>query len=543
MSKPLPQSTRIPLAGFRAVRSADPDQIVETTLVLRRASKLTDEEVLQLSSQPPSERQYLTPDQLSGYGAQPEDIAKVSEFAHEHGLAVVDQNPAARTVKLSGTVTALQKAFGVDLKIYEDQTGSRSYRGRTGEIHLPEELEGVVESVHGLDNRDQAKPHFRMAAHAVQPKLAAQSAAQPRTSTATPFNPGQVAAAYNFPSGATGKGQTIALIELEGGYKTADLKKYFQQQKAHPKVSAVSIHGATNQPTGNPNGPDGEVELDIEVTGTIASNANIVVYFAHNTDKGFLDAITAAIHDQKNRPSIISISWGGPESNWTQQSMDAFNEVLKDAAMLGVTVLVASGDDGSTDGVNDGADHVDFPASSPFVLACGGTRLIANGSTITQETTWGGIPQDGASGGGVSQHFATPSYQNGILPGTFNGRGLPDVAGNADPQTGYKVLVDGVTSVIGGTSAVAPLYAALVAQINEKAGIKCGFLNPFLYSTPGICNDIVQGTNGAFNAASGWDATTGFGSIQGSTLLDKLTTKAKAKGVGTAAATGTKEVA
>jgi kumamolisin len=542
MSKPLSQSTRVPLAGFRAVRSADPDQIVETTLVLRRTSTLTDDEVLKLSSQPPSERKYLTSEQLAGYGSHPEDIAKVVEFAHEHGLAVVDQNPTARTVKLSGTVKALQKAFGVDLKIYEDATGSRSYRGRTGEIHIPDELEDVVESVHGLDNRDQAKPHFRMSTHGVQPRLASEAAAQPRTSAATSFNPGQVAAAYGFPAGATGKGQTIALIELGGGYPTADLKKYFKQQKANPKVSAVSVHGATNHPTGDPNGPDGEVELDIEVAGSIASSANIVVYFAHNTDKGFLDAITAAIHDQKHRPSIVSISWGGRESSWTQQSMDAFNEVFKDAAMLGVTVLVASGDDGSSDGASDGADHVDFPASSPFVLACGGTRLIANGSTITKETTWGGIPNNGASGGGVSQHFATPSYQTGIVPTNFQGRGVPDVAGDADPQTGYNVLVDGVPSVIGGTSAVAPLYAALVAQINEKTGTKCGFLNPVLYSTPGICNDIVQGTNGTFNAATGWDATTGLGSIQGSALLGKLSTKAKAKGAGTAAS-GNKEVA
>jgi len=540
MSKPLSQSTRVPLAGFRAVRSADPDQIVETTLVLRRTSTLTDDEVLQLSSQAPSERKYFTLDKLAAYGTKPEDMAKVVEFAHEHGLAVVDQNPTARTVKLSGTVKALQKAFGVDLKIYEDATGSRSYRGRTGEIHIPDELEGVIESVHGLDNRDQAKPHFRMSAHGVQAKLASEAAAQPRAGAATSFNPGQVAAAYGFPAGGTGKGQTIALIELGGGYPTADLKKYFKQQKANPKVSAVSVHGATNHPTGDPNGPDGEVELDIQVAGSIASNANIVVYFAHNTDKGFLDAITAAVHDQKNHPSIVSISWGGPESSWTEQSMDAFNEVFKDAAMLGVTVLVASGDNGSSDGVNDGADHVDFPASSPFVLACGGTKLIASGSTITKETTWGGTG-DGASGGGVSQHFPTPSYQTGILPTAFNGRGVPDVAGDADPQTGYNVLVDGVPSVIGGTSAVAPLYAALVAQINEKTGTKCGFLNPFLYSTPGICNDIVQGTNGTFNAASGWDATTGLGSIQGSTLLGKLSTKAKAKGAGTAS--GNKEVA
>src|SRR3954463_9345691 len=481
MSKPLSQSTRVPLAGFRAVRSADPDQIVETTLVLRRTSELTDDEVLQLSSQPPSERKYYTLDKLADYGAKPEDMAKVAEFAHEHGLAVVDQNPAARTIKLSGTVKALQKAFGVDLKIYEDKSGSRSYRGRTGEIHLPDELEGVVESVHGLDNRDQAKPHFRMSTHGVQPRLASEAAAQPRTATAMPFNPGQVAAAYNFPSGATGKGQTIALIELGGGYPTADLKKYFKQQKANPKVSAVSVHGATNQPTGDPNGPDGEVELDIMVAGGIASNAHIVVYFAHNTDKGFLDAITAAIHDKKNHPSIISISWGGPEASWTQQSMDAFNEVFKDAAMLGVTVLAASGDNGSSDGVNDGANHVDFPASSPFVLACGGTTIQFAGQAITSEVAWIG------SGGGVSSVFAQPAYQANVgvpaLPGGGTGRGVPDVSGNADPATGYKIRVDGKAVSVGGTSAVAPLWAALLACINHQLGGQpVGFVNPLLYS-------------------------------------------------------------
>ena len=528
MSKPLPNSTRVPVAGFRAVRSADPDQVVETTLVLRRATKVSDEDIIKMASEPLTARKYLTNDQLAkSHGALPEDITKVIDFAHVHGLAVVDQNLAARTVKLSGTVAAMQEAFGVNLQVYQDATGARSYRGRTGDIHLPDELGQIVESVHGLDNRDQAKPHFRMATPTVQPRLKpAARAVAPSAATPKSFTPPQIASAYNFPTDATGKGQTIALIELGGGYKSKDLKKYFHQLGAAPKVSAVSVHGATNHPTGNPDGPDGEVVLDIEVSGAIATGAHIVVYFANNTDKDFLDAITAAIHDQKNKPSVVSISWGGAEVNWTQQSMDAFNEVFKDAAMLGITVLAASGDDGSADGA--AGQNVDFPASSPFVLACGGTRLFANGNTIVDETTWGGIPGDGASGGGVSQHFPTPSYQTGILPAGFTGRGVPDVAGDADPQTGYQVLVDGVSTVIGGTSAVAPLYAGLVALINEKISGRCGFLNPALYSSANMCHDIIKGTNGAFNAATGWDATTGLGSIKGKDLLSKFT-KTKAK--------------
>jgi kumamolisin len=523
MSKPLPHSTRVPVPGFRAVRSADPDQTVETTLVLRRSSTVSDEDIMKLTAEPISERKYLTSEQLAkNHGASPADVEKVITFAHEHGLAVVEQNTAARIIKLSGTVTAMQKAFGVDLKIYQNEAATRSYRGRTGQIHLPEEIADVVQSVHGLDNRDQAKPHFRMTQPIVQPRLEAMAHASKKLNS---FTPKQVASAYGFPQGATGKNQTIALIELGGGYKTTDLNKYFQQLGVSPKVSAVAVDKATNHPTGNANGPDGEVVLDIEVSGAVASNANIVVYFAPNTDKGFLDAITAAIHDQKNTPSVVSISWGGPEANWTQQSLDSFNDAFKDAAMLGVTVLAASGDDGSTDGLTDGAQHVDFPASSPYVLACGGTQLISDGHTITSETTWGGIPNDGASGGGVSQHFPVPSYQTGILPNGFNGCGIPDVAGDADPQTGYQVLVDGVSTIIGGTSAVAPLYAGLVALINEAVGNRAGFLNPVLYSNPAVCNDIVKGTNGAYNAAKGWDATTGLGSIKGAELLAKFTTK------------------
>ncbi len=519
MSKPLPHSARVPVPGYRAVRSADPDQIVETTLVLRRASEISDEDVIKMSLEPLSKRKYLTNDELAKrYGARPADVDKVIEFANANGLAVVAQNLAARTVKLSGTVSAVQKAFCVDLKIYQNAAGTHSYCGRVGVVHVPDALANVVLSVHGLDNREQAKAHFRMAPQTVPPRLKTAHASEKLTA----FTPRQVATAYNFPQDATGKNQTIALIELGGGYKAADLDKYFQQFGANPKVSAASVDGSTNQPTGNGDGPDGEVVLDIEVSGSVASNANIVVYFTTNTDKGFLDAITQAIHDQANNPSVVSISWGGPESNWTQQSMDSFNEVFKDASMLGVTVLAASGDDGSSDGLTDGAQHVDFPASSPFVLACGGTQLVASGSTITDEITWGGTKDDGASGGGVSQHFPIPSYQNGILPKNFNGRGVPDVAGDADPQTGYQVLVDGVSSVIGGTSAVAPLYAGLVALINEDTGSRCGFLNPVLYANAGVCHDVVKGTNGAYNASSGWDATTGLGSIQGIELLSSF---------------------
>jgi subtilase family serine protease len=273
--------------------------------------------------------------------------------------------------------------------------------------------------------------------------------------------------------------------------------------------------------------------LDIEVVGAIAPGANIAVYFAPNTDQGFINAITDAVHDSTRKPSVISISWGAPEDSWTQQSQTAMNSALQDAASLGVTVTAAAGDDGSTDGAGDGKLHVDFPASSPFTLACGGTTLKGSGKNITSEVVWNEIAnQEGATGGGVSNVFAVPSYQSSAgvpkQPQTgFAGRGVPDVAGNADPSTGYQVRVDGQNEVVGGTSAVAPLWAALTALMNEQIGTNLGFLNPKLYSLGADFRDITSGNNddsnlGYYSAKQGWDPCTGLGSPNGADLLKAL---------------------
>jgi kumamolisin len=268
--------------------------------------------------------------------------------------------------------------------------------------------------------------------------------------------------------------------------------------------------------------------LDIEVAGAIAPGAKIAVYFAPNTDAGFLDAVTTAIHDTTNKPSVISISWGGPESSWTQQAMNAFDEAFQAAAAMGITVCVASGDNGSSDGVGDGADHVDFPASSPYALACGGTSLRAAGTSIASETVWNDGAQGGAGGGGVSDIFALPTWQNGLKVAKTDGsgplqqRGVPDVAGDADPETGYDVRIDGSDTVIGGTSAVAPLWAGLIARINASKGSAVGYINPQIYKSASALNDITKGDNGDFDAAPGWDACTGLGSPKGAALLAAL---------------------
>jgi len=272
--------------------------------------------------------------------------------------------------------------------------------------------------------------------------------------------------------------------------------------------------------------------LDIEVIGALAPKADIVVYFAPNTDAGFLDAISDAAHASP-APVALSISWGQSEDAWTVQARTAFDQALADAAALGVTVTVAAGDDGSTDRATDGKSHVDFPASSPHALACGGTRLLADPATgtVTAETVWDNGVGKGATGGGVSDAFGVPTWQATVGVPTragAPGRGVPDVAGVADPQTGYQVRVDGRDLVIGGTSAVAPLWAALLARLAQSTGRRFGLLQPALYaSVPAGAvaagfRDITTGSNGAYTAGPGWDPCTGLGVPDGTALLTTL---------------------
>ena len=478
------------------------------------------------------------------HGADPVAVKAVRAFAKSFGLTVEPGTPAPgrRGVHLSGNAAAMQTAFGITL---EQQTHEgATYRVREGVIQLPVELQGMVEAVLGLDNRPQAKPHFRVAnpTQVTSPKASDNGSSIVSHTGGGGYTPVQVAALYQFPQNASGAGQTIGLIELGGGYRTADLTAYFKSiGVATPKVTAVSVDGGKNAPS-TANSADGEVMLDIEVAAGVAPGANVAVYFAPNTDQGFIDAISTAVHDTANKPSVISISWGGPESSWTQQSLTALDQACQAAAALGITITVASGDNGSTDGGT--GNNVDFPASSPHVLACGGTKLVANGAAIASEVVWNEqASNEGATGGGVSNVFTLPTWQanaNVPAPSSAGGRGVPDVAGDADPVTGYTIRVDGQTMVIGGTSAVAPLWAGLIAVANQQNGKSAGFLNPTIYSaadTSGF-RDITQGNNGAFSAGPGWDGCTGLGSPIATALIPLIApstapTKKPTKGKGT----------
>jgi len=511
-------SDRKPATGASVGRPVDNHEVVHVTLVLRRRTQTAKLESFAFSS-PQQINHHSREEYGLIHGASPADIAVVEAFAHEYGLTVTERSQARRTVVLSGTAENMQLAFDTKLAHYDSPRGS--YRGRTGSIMIAEELQPIVAAVLGLDNRPIAKPHLRI--HAAQPPGS--------------LTPVQVAKLYNFPTGANGAGQTIGIIELGGGYKASDLKTYFKALGiTAPVVTSVSVDQGVNQPGVDKNS-DGEVMLDIEVAGAVAPGARIVVYFAPNTDQGFVDAITTAVHDTVNKPSVVSISWGGPEDSWTQQSADAMLQAVTDAAAVGVTVTAAAGDDGATDGVSDNKLHVDLPACLPPVLGCGGTRLNTSNGALTSEVVWNELAnQEGATGGGVSKLFPIPTYQASAgvpkQPETnFAGRGVPDVSGDADPVTGYAVRVDGKNQVIGGTSAVAPLWAGLTALMNQQLGRPLGFMQPAIYQIGSSAfRDITSGNNGGYSASNGWDPCTGFGSPNGTALVNALMGKAVKSG-------------
>jgi kumamolisin len=525
-------SEKAPLADAGSEKPAPLAARITVSVIVRRKTPLKTEHV--------TGEQRLTRAQFDdSHAADPAAVKLVERFAKEFGLTVQPGTPAPgrRTVKLTGTVANMQRAFGVSLahKTMEGVT----YRVREGSINLPAELQGYVVAVLGLDNRPQAEPHFRILGE--QGVAAAQAAqgqgfARPHAGGSISYTPVQVGELYQFPNGVTASNQTIGIIELGGGFRQTDITAYFKTlgQKP-PTVIAVPIGIGRNNPT-NSTSADGEVMLDIDVAGAVAPGARIVVYFAPNTDQGFVDAIAHAIHDTTYKPSVISISWGSAEVNWTAQAMAALDAACQSAAALGITITAASGDNGSSDAVTDGKNHVDFPASSPHVLACGGTNLQGSGSTITAETVWNAQPQGGATGGGVSNIFPLPTWQaSSKVPKPTDpagGRGVPDVAGDADPASGYVVRVDGKTFVIGGTSAVAPLWAGVIAVANQQNCKSAGFIQPAIYAAQGksAFRDIVQGNNGSFVAGTGWDACTGLGSPIAPQLIKVIRpTSAKSK--------------
>lgn len=517
----LPGSFRAPLPQAQIIGPVQDGVLIEVTLVLRRRAPMPDE---------PAAGVISSAHLAAQFGADPADVDLVSTTVTAAGAQVIQTDPASRRVRISGTAATLQALFGTTLqraRVDDSRGEAVEMRHRTGDLSIPAELDGVVTAVLGLDDRPQARVRLQVAAAAA---------------AGTSYTPLDLAKVYAMPAGTDGTGQTLAIIELGGGFGHTDLDTYFSGLgMSTPSVSAVGVDGAVNAPGKDPQGADGEVLLDIEVAGAIAPKANVIVYFAPNTDAGFLDAVSTAAHSHPT-PTAMSISWGQSEDAWTTQARTAMDQAFADASALGTTVTAAAGDSGSSDTPAGGNTvHVDFPASSPHALACGGTSLVADpaSGSVTSETVWNNGPGQGATGGGVSDTFAQPTWQAtaGVpargrrrhrSPTSGAGRGVPDVAADADPRTGYQVFVDGKAMVFGGTSAVAPLWAALVCRFAQSLGRPLGLLQPALYAAakPGVTppgfRDITVGNNGHYKAAPGWDACTGLGVPDGSALLAVL---------------------
>ena len=544
------------LPGSHLVGKVDSNEHVEVTISIRpRRLKELQALVYDMSSRLPNERQYITVNDLqSRYGESPQNLAHVKEFSERHGLEVLEASALKRAVIVGGTAKSLCSAFRTKLRRYSYR--GLMYRGRKGWINVPQNLAPIIQGVHGLDNRPQFISSFYQSVQSNKKNKDAQSQVHKHL-----FTPLEIAKLYYFPSmningkRLDGSGQCMAMIELGGGFYRHYINAYFRDLKVTiPKISCEPIGGVKNAP-GNDDNKDGEVMIDIAIAGAVAPGAKLVIYFSDPTPKGFFDAVNQAVHDTKHKSSIIFITSGAAEG-WPKwgQWLEAMNQSFMDAAALGKTIICATGDYGSSDlrpnfedkTISDHFAHVDFPASSPFALACGGTKLISSdGVMIRNEIAWN-EGRDGATGGGVSEHFKRPKYQDGIgIQRSVNkrqthGRCVPDVAGFASP--GYNIPVHGQEDPKGrrGTSAVVPLWAGLIALINQSIGKPVGFINPLLYEHPafiGILSDITKGNNrirsakvagkgkmnvDGYNARKGWDACTGLGTPNGLKLLNAL---------------------
>ncbi len=441
-------------------------------------------------------------------------------------------SPARRSVLATGTVEQMNAAFAVELGTYESST--ERYRGRSGLVYPPEELAGVIVGVFGLDNR----------------RVGQRNAPGDPPGTTTLTVP-KIAELYDLPKHKA-HAQTVGILTLGPGYDPADLSHYFATLPpgyAAPAVVDVSILGSVN----HPGSPDGETTQDICIAATIAQDATVAVYFTPATQAGWVDfLLRAAFPDAGDpEPSVLSSSWyiaNGDDlptllaEGVSVAFVNAIDLAFRAAAVRGLTVCIASGDTGSNSKVSGGKAHVQFPGSDQWVVACGGTTVGSVHGAFFEEFAWNdtffGFDK-GATGGGVSDFFAEPHYQHhhhAHVPPSVNdghhGRGVPDIAANSSPNSGYPMFVRGTPFVANGTSASAPLYAGLFTVLNAALGYRLGFFNPFLYRhAKEICRDIsgppgptdnsLFGTPG-YPCKHGWDACTGWGVIDGKKLLHLL---------------------
>lgn len=523
-----PSERLAPDADFKGDTSGD--TVLDVTVQLK--SKATDAEMEKILNEVASgKRPALTDKEFEEkFGATQESLDQVKKFAAAYDLKVTHTDLRTGRVVLTGTVDNVEEAFKTKISDYA-KDGS-TFHDRAGALFVPKVVGKNIEGVFGIDQRPQAKPRVLEN----DPKAESNQGAADQVS----FRPDQVADFYNFPKGTTGKGQGIAVIELGGGMVMENEQAYYKEMGLKmPDIKILELNGAKNKP-GADQRADKEVSLDSQVIGAVAPDAKQLIIFAKNSEQGFIDAIgRGAFPLETETPNqAISISWGQPIEDWSAQGKRGMNLALKKAALKGVSVFAASGDDGAVDRPGKGEFTVDYPAADPYVTGTGGTRLVLKDGKLESEVVWN--DRHGSTGGGISPDEVPEFQKNLKLPRATDakedkiGRGVPDVAGNASQSTGYKIRVRGNNEVVGGTSAVAPLYAALAVRINEGlgGGKTVGYMNPFLYEQglsgkAQFFRDITTGHNNGYDASKGWDPVTGWGSLDGEKLLQAYKDKFK----------------
>ena len=550
-------SQRRPVKGAMALGPAPHDEVLSVTLVLRPREPLPDLSYWQSHIQGP--RRHLSVEEFAThYGAAADDVATATTFATSHGLHVTDTNVARRTVTVRGTVAQMKTAFGVTLTNYDAPLRRhrrklpsglaperQTYRGYEGGVYLPIELVPAVIAVVGLDNR----------------KLGGTNIGDPAKTTTITVP--EVIKLYDFPTNSA-SGQTVGIFNGGGNYDTTpmtgDIAKYFAGMPAGfqtiPDIQQVPP-GSNDPSLIGPWDEDLEITQDILIAATVAQGATIAVYLESDDETGWIDWLSKAVMPAAGdpTPSVLTTSWIFAHSDDTDHVaagvQSALSMAFQAAAVRGITIFVAQGDHGSSEGLpKDDAGrscHVQYAGTDPWVTSCGGTTIgnVAADQSSFDEVAWSDVvPGIGnvATGGGVSDSIPQPDFQHAasvnpisLNPGGGVRRGVPDIAGNASPNSGYPYTVGGMAFTANGTSAVAPLYAGLIAVINAALGQRVGYLNPTLYALGtqlgtdiGIrpYRDIRFGDNyladGApfYLSGSGWDACTGWGSVKGSLLLD-----------------------
>lgn len=565
----------------KVIRHSSSSRILQMSmgLTLQNRSQLDTLLSQQYNPASPNYHQFLTVAQFTQqFSPSPAQQQQVIDYLTQQGFTITQTYPDRLMIDFSGPASLAEHVFGVTINDYSGPKGFNFFSNANVPT-LPASIAADVAYIGGLDNANiyRHPPVLSRSKPALSGKAGANCPTEGHGSgsatSQVAYIPSQFATAYDYAglhnAGLLGAGQTVGVFELDG-YSQSDVQTYTQCfGGGNVSVSNVVLDGFNGQPGQGAV----EVELDMEVIMSMAPKlGKLLVYEAPNTTQGYNDEFARIVND---RTPVVSVSWGDCETNMTQQEVQQENTFFQTAAAQGQTILVASGDSGSEtcfQQTYNPALITDDPASQPFVTGVGGTNLTLNNSnTYASEHVWNGGLLGGAGGGGLSQYWKQPSWQTG--PGTHgsyaNGmRQVPDVSLDADPTTGYPIYctagsscsssggIGGIGSAsgwltIGGTSAAAPMWAAMVALANEEAAVggkgPVGFLNPALYQIASGANyhtdfhDIVPPTDptipsnndevgingGAYPVTNGYDMATGWGSFDATKLTADLVRLAK----------------